>query len=267
MTSSYWEGKCVVITGAGSGFGAILAERLAKNKVAVLGLTDINERGLEEGEKAIRESGAEKVKIVRKAFDICNEKELGYFLDQVCLASPNNAIDVMYNNAGIHEPLATFPHTELSQLRRVIDIDLTAVILGTALALRRGATCIVNTASMAGLMADQSAAPVYASSKAGVIHFSRSFGSLASQGVRVMAVCPSYSETPMVTNAGPEIIASMKAQVGGQLLSADQVVDTLVSVAESGAPSSIVRVTVRRGPEYLELFSKPLKPLSTLSKL
>ena len=56
MAASYWEGKCVVITGAGSGFGAILAEKLAKNKVAVLGLTDINERGLEAVEKTKKQS-------------------------------------------------------------------------------------------------------------------------------------------------------------------------------------------------------------------
>ena len=107
----------------------------------------------------------------------------------------------MINNAGIGEN-TPFPINLFDNWVKVIDIDLTAVILGTRLALvhferykvKEGV--IVSTASLAGLI-NADFQPVYAAAKAGVVNFCRSLGYLKKQGVRVTAICPAFSPTAL----------------------------------------------------------------------
>jgi 15-hydroxyprostaglandin dehydrogenase (NAD) len=114
-------------------------------------------------------------------------------------------VDVMVNNAGIVE---STPYTKnnTENWMKVIDIDLTAVILGTKLALdqfekQNSGGTILNTASLAGLV-PAPFQPVYAAAKAGVVNFSRSLGYLSKRrGVRVNAICPSFVKTALTTEA------------------------------------------------------------------
>ena len=85
---------------------------------------------------------------------------------------------------------------------KVVDIDLTAVILGTRLAIasfqQNGKSgVIINTASQAGLF-PQPYQPVYAASKGGVVHFTRSLRHLAkTDKIFVNAICPGFVQTPL----------------------------------------------------------------------
>jgi 3-oxoacyl-[acyl-carrier protein] reductase len=101
----------------------------------------------------------------------------------------------------------------VARIQALVSVNLTAVILGTRLALPRirssGGGVIVNTASMAA----HSPLPpdaAYAATKAGVVLFTRSCAPLReSHGVRVNCVCPGVVETPMLyTTSGDGTIAS-----------------------------------------------------------
>ena len=136
----------------------------------------------------------------------------------------------------------------------MLDVDLRSVILGTRLAVRRlreqgSGGVIVNTASMAALVST-GAAPVYAAAKAGVVHFTRTLAHLASEGIRVNAICPTYTDTPMVRAGGPQAIEFAKQTVGG-ILQPEQVAEGVLQlIRDDGLAGIVMRVTVRGGIDF-----------------
>jgi len=164
-------------------------------------------------------------------------------------------LDVLYNNAGIGEEPFAYP-TDMSanEMQRIIDIDLTSVITGTAIgiqAIRKhgGGGAIVNTASMAALVPTPGTS-IYAAAKGGVAHFTRSMYYLhRSEDIRVVGICPSFTETPMALSLGPERVEAMKEEVGG-LLEPIEVVTGMIELVEQAAGGSLMRVTVRGGRDY-----------------
>jgi short-subunit dehydrogenase len=109
---------------------------------------------------------------------------------------------VLINNAGVM-PLAMFTDVPATTLRSMVEINLVAVMHGTADAARmmldRGRGHIVNIASSAGLLANGGAA-AYCGSKFGVIGFSESVAlELAGTGVNLSVVCPGAVRTRLST--------------------------------------------------------------------
>ena len=120
-------------------------------------------------------------------------------------------LDVLHNNAGLGEGPPDWPGIDSERALAICDVNLRAVVLGTQLALgpmqRSGGGVVVNTASGAAFVALPPQA-VYAATKAGVVHFTRSCKPLAeSHGVRVNCVCPGLVETPMVHESGDGEVA------------------------------------------------------------
>ncbi|MDZ4376325.1 MAG: SDR family oxidoreductase, partial [Phenylobacterium sp.] len=123
--------------------------------------------------------------------------------------------DVLFNNAGVVGGHPAFPDAPIEALRRVVDVNLTALIVTTqigAQALReRGGGVIVNTVSTVAL-GKGFADALYASSKAGVMMFTRCCAGLkADWNVRVMGVLPGLTDTPILhkTGAGGQAAAWM----------------------------------------------------------
>jgi NAD(P)-dependent dehydrogenase (short-subunit alcohol dehydrogenase family) len=115
--------------------------------------------------------------------------------------------------------------------------------------MRGGGGVIVNTASMGGLrpMPD---APVYAATKAGVIHLCRSLAYLKDEAnIRVNAICPSYVETPLLREFETEASAAQMAAVGvlQPQLVADGVLELIRDDSRAGA---VMRITAARGIDY-----------------
>lgn len=102
-------------------------------------------------------------------------------------------VDIIINNAGIAESVPLWKDDK-GLWKKVIDIDLSAVVEGTRLgieALQKQGTggVIINTASLAGLY-PQAMTPAYSAAKFGVVGLTRSFKGFG-ENIRVNAVAPS----------------------------------------------------------------------------
>ncbi|KAJ3280824.1 hypothetical protein HK104_000384 [Borealophlyctis nickersoniae] len=240
------DGKVVIITGSSSGFGKALAEKLI-GKGAKLVLGDIAEgpgRAVEKECNAKKPGNAVFVKCdVTKSEDVKNlfvvaKKHFGGF-------------DIMVNNAGIGER-GPFAQDVKDAWVKVVDIDLTAVILGTRIALTeliaaRKPGVILNTASLAGLYPVPHQ-PVYAAVKGGVVHFTRSLAQFAqSHNIRVNAICPSFSPTGILEDAHRIYGSEMKKVTDAALVPVSLVIDAFEKAIED---ESLAGACLRVTPQY-----------------
>ncbi|MEX2237967.1 MAG: SDR family NAD(P)-dependent oxidoreductase [Dehalococcoidia bacterium] len=193
-------GKVALVTGAGSGIGRSVAVNLAKRGANVL-LVDLQEEGLQETEKTIKDTGG---KCSYVTADVTLDEELERAFAMAKEAGP---LQIVVNNAGVTTGRPRFPD-KASRWRRTVDVDLGAVIAGNQLAIlamrdhgQGGA--IVNTASMAGLEPFP-ADVVYSAAKGGVVFLTRSLAPLAEEGIRVNCVCPGMVDTAMVRQGREE---------------------------------------------------------------
>lgn len=137
---------------------------------------------------------------------------------------------------------------------RIIDIDLTAVIDATRLAVRKmrlagNAGVIVNTASLIGLW-PMASAPVYAAAKAGVVNFSRSLAYLAEEfNIRVNAICPEIVDTPMALGLGEERLEELRT-AGGILGPEDIAAGVVELIEDDSCFGAVMKVTILGGREY-----------------
>jgi NAD(P)-dependent dehydrogenase (short-subunit alcohol dehydrogenase family) len=184
--------KCAVITGAAQGIGRRTAETFAAAGYR-LALVDLRMP------KATLDSlGSLGGEVFAHAGDITDERVVEAFADETLRRF--GVADVLVNNAGIAF-ISPAEHTATADYRRVLDVNLVAPFLlakafgGPMLDARRG--CIVNVASVAGLVgvADRAA---YNASKHGLIGLTRTLAAeWGGRGVRVNAVCPGWVKTEM----------------------------------------------------------------------
>lgn len=239
--------KAAVVSGGGSGIGraAVLAliERGAKVIVA-----DVDEAG---GRETVDLAGAKGGIAVFRHCDVTKTEDLASAC--ACAVEHFGRFDIAFNNAGIggEDLFADDP----GDWAKVVDIDLTAVIDATRIAVRemkhsgRGGV-IINTASMGGLLPMPNS-PVYAAAKAGVVNFSRSLGYLATEAnIRVNAICPSFVDTPLVRRNGVERMEEMGKLVGGILMPEDIAAGVIELIEDDSRAGSVMRVTVRGGRDF-----------------
>lgn len=192
--------RVAVITGSAAGIGRATAIRFAELGASGIVLADIDEMGLEVSRALVEAAGAE---TLVQPTDVTDLSSLEAMYDAALARF--GTIDIVFNNAGIVSGPPPFPDTDSARVKLVIDIDLTSVIVSSQIAIRhmreKGGV-IVNTSSTGGLTPYLADAP-YAAAKAGVIMFSRSCGDLNAEcGIRVNAICPGVTETPILEKLG-----------------------------------------------------------------
>lgn len=213
-----FEGKVAIVTGAAGGLGRATAARLA-SEGAKLVLVDLAESDLEESAAAVERAGGESLVVradVTKAADV-----RGYVAEAT---KRFGGVDAFFNNAGILGPTADLLDYPEDAFDRVLAVNAKGVWLGmreVAPAMRaRGGGAIVNTASVAGL-AGTPTLFAYGASKHAVVGMTKSAAvTLAKDGIRVNAICPSLIDTPMADELArganpddPEAVKRRSAQV------------------------------------------------------
>ncbi|KAF2106168.1 hypothetical protein BDV96DRAFT_654882 [Lophiotrema nucula] len=226
-----------LITGAASGIGRACAHAFANEGSAGLALLDLNADALDlvkgEIETVISKrqngviNGHGPPQILTYGLDITNEKSVNSVVNEV--AQEFGRIDYVVNAAGIaikHQGGAAFAKT--SDWQRVLDINITGTFFVLRAAaqvmlkqepilssidgrpLQRGS--IVNFSSIQGVVGI-TLSTAYTTAKHAVIGLTRTASEdYAGQGLRINAICPGYTKTPMTTK-NSDVLKAMEERV------------------------------------------------------
>lgn len=198
--------KVAIITGGGSGLGQAAALRLAEEGVNIA-VVDINEEGGNQTVEMVKKAGADSIFI--KA-DVSKQEDVKNYVDLT--VEHFGTIDYFFNNAGISGSGAYFLDSSIEEMNKIVGINLMGALYGVRyvaeVMLKNGGGSIVNTASSAGVIGQDSVV-TYSATKHGIIGLTKSMvAEYGKEGLRVNAIAPGPTETPMVKafyEANPEM--------------------------------------------------------------
>ncbi|KND90764.1 3-oxoacyl-[acyl-carrier-protein] reductase FabG [Tolypocladium ophioglossoides CBS 100239] len=225
-----------LITGAASGIGRACAQAFAREGSAGIALLDLNEEALSAVKAEIDDelraqqngsTGSQPCRVEIYSVDVTNEDLVNRVVAEV--AEKFGRLDYVVNAAGIaikHQGGAAFATT--ADWHRVIDINLTGTFFVLRAAakimlkqepitsaidgrpLQRGS--IVNFGSIQGVVGI-TLSTAYTAAKHAVVGLTRTASEdYAQDGLRINAICPGYTETPMTTK-NPQVLKAMEERV------------------------------------------------------
>ena len=232
--------QLAAITGGGSGLGAAIAHRLAADHYAIA-VIDINESAAQETVRALQSADVQAAAFVA---DSSKAAQLGAAVSAAVNAL--GPLEVMVNNAGVLDGYFDVDEMDESLWRRVIDIDLTGVYLGSKRALEemlpRGRGRIINMASVAGLNGTGGGA-AYIAAKHGVVGLTKALAmELGPAGVRVVAVAPAMNETPGLQEQRARYIENSDAAQSFREM--EQKILATIPLRRFGQPDDVARVAL-----------------------
>jgi NAD(P)-dependent dehydrogenase (short-subunit alcohol dehydrogenase family) len=238
--------KTVVITGSGSGLGRSAAMIFAQRGANVV-VSDRQPEGMNETLRMIQEIGG---KAIAVPCDVTDENQVNNLFAEA--QKTFGTVDVAVNNAGIG---GIWTHTHAyptDNFKLVMDVNTLGVFYGLRAALqimiKQGSGNIINISSVAGLSGFPNNV-AYSASKHAVIGITRSAAlEYSKKGIRVNAVCPVFTLTPMVEDMlgvvgddmGQKLINSIPMKRLGK---ASEIADVIVWLA-SDASSFVTGVAM-----------------------
>jgi NAD(P)-dependent dehydrogenase (short-subunit alcohol dehydrogenase family) len=217
--------KVGLVTGAGSGIGRAVAVRLAAAGAKVI-VADFNEDACARTCVELLKSGAE---AAWRRTDVSRTDEV---MELIAFAVRTfGRLDCAVNNAGVQGELASTAECSEENWDLIVDTNLKGVFLCMKYELQemlqRGSGAIVNIASNFGLVGSPRM-PAYSASKHGVVGLTKTAAiEVAARGIRVNAVCPGPTSTPLVeavTKDTPGIIDAIISRLPiGRMASAEEV--------------------------------------------
>ncbi|AQA19556.1 3-oxoacyl-ACP reductase [Halioglobus japonicus] len=231
MNNTFQE-KVILITGAAGGFGQILAQKTAA-RGARLVLGDLDLDALEALAAPLRDSGAD---VATARCDVSNEADVAAL---VALATAEfGQLDIAVNNAGISGLFKPLIEIDEAEFDTNLAVNAKGVFFGikheVLQMLKQDGGIILNVASMAGL----GAAPMlgaYAAAKHAVVGLTKTAAvEYADKNIRVNAICPFFSPTPMVTSMADEGMQGMLAKrcPMKRLGSPEEMVDVMITLID-----------------------------------
>jgi len=212
-----YDGKIVLVTGAGSGIGKAVAKMFALEGAFVVACDIDRDKVKNTVSEIIKSNG----KAVSKDFDVSEEYPIREAVEQIL--EEYGAIDVLINSAGIIF-LGKIEDISTKQWDRVLDVNLKGTFLMSKEVIpgmkehKKG--CIINITAAAAKTGGLNVGGNYVASKGGIssltIHLAKQ---LAPFGIRVNAISPGPVDTPMLggsstgTGAGGDYNSQMRENI------------------------------------------------------
>ncbi len=191
-----FKDQVVLITGAATGIGLATAKAFAAAGATVV-LADKKAAEVAARAAELTAAGHQALGL---GCDVSQEEDVKNLLEQ--LVARFGRLDVAYNNAGLMQPEGPLAETSQAVWEQVIATNLggmwNCLKHEIEQMLRQGGGVIVNCASTGGLTANQGLA-AYTASKHGIVGLTRNAAlDYAAKSIRINAVCPGMTDTPMV---------------------------------------------------------------------
>ena len=224
------NGKVAVVTGAGSGIGAAMVEAFHHEGACIVAV-DIS---------GAQEDLAKRLgdRCLPYHADVSNSDEVQAMLRTA--AREFGRLDVLCNNAGIEGEVVKTAYCTEENFDRVWSVNGRAVFLGMKYAipmlLETGGGSIINTASVASVVAFPKMT-AYGAAKAAVLMMTKTVAAeYASRNIRVNAICPGAIATGMTQSLGPLISAVKEATPAGRMGQPSEIANLAVLLASDEAP-------------------------------
>jgi NAD(P)-dependent dehydrogenase (short-subunit alcohol dehydrogenase family) len=199
MADSLLAGKVALITGAASGIGRASALLFARYGAKVV-ISDVDPAGGEALAAEIRAAGGEALFV---AADVSRAADVEALVART--VAQHGRLDCAFNNAGMNGKMGPIVDLDEADYDRVMGVNLKGIWLSTKYELKQmlkqGSGAIVNNASVAAMIAFPGLS-VYTATKHGVVGLTKAAAlEVATQGIRVNAVCAGLVRTPLLDSA------------------------------------------------------------------
>jgi 3-oxoacyl-[acyl-carrier protein] reductase len=189
-------GKVAIVTGAGSGIGAETAITFAAEGARVV-CADLDEGTAKRTAEAIEKAGGHAIAV---RMDVTSGADNGAMVERAVAAW--GKVDVFYANAGIPQLPVKVEDLDEATFDRIMAVNVKGVFLGVKHVVpamkRQGAGVILITASTAAIR-PRPGLQAYVTSKGAVVSMTKALAmELAPQGIRVVAIAPVATDTPML---------------------------------------------------------------------
>ena len=207
-----FTGKVALITGGGNGIGRATAMAFAQRGAKVV-IVDRDAKAAEATAGSIKQLGGDALAVTA---DVTRSAEVKAYVKATL--DKYGRIDCFFNNAGIEGRIAHTQDYDEAMFDQVIGVNVKGVFLGMhhvlPAMLKQGGGAIVNTASVAGLMASPGMS-AYVASKHAVIGLTKTAATeVSGKGVRVNAVCPGPVDTRMIHSLESQLDPADPKSVG-----------------------------------------------------